>query len=105
MTTFSPYAQGMMMSCRAVWGAEAPLFAVGTSIGANVLVKYLGEDGVNIPLVGAAAICSPWDLLICDRFVNRKLVQKLHDKALAIDLQDISLLSGTTYSIMYFRLR
>ncbi|RVW70949.1 Embryogenesis-associated protein EMB8 [Vitis vinifera] len=66
---------------------EAPLFAVGTSIGANVLVKYLGEDGVNIPLVGAAAICSTWDLLICDRFINRKLVQKFYDKALTIGLQ------------------
>ncbi|KAJ6928034.1 embryogenesis-associated protein EMB8 isoform X2 [Populus alba x Populus x berolinensis] len=37
--------------------------AVGTSIGANILVKYLGEDGVNCLLVGAAAVCSPWDLL------------------------------------------
>lgn len=27
-------------------------------------VKYLGENGVNTPLVGAAAICSPWDLLV-----------------------------------------
>ncbi|KAL0454465.1 UNVERIFIED_CONTAM: hypothetical protein Slati_0785700 [Sesamum latifolium] len=43
---------------------EAPLFLVGTSIGANILVKYLAEDGINAPIVGAAAICSPWDLLI-----------------------------------------
>lgn len=75
---------------------EAPLFAVGTSVGANILVllennviyfdilhvwlfhiievvtvsngffqvKYLGEDGVNVPIVGAAAICSPWDSLV-----------------------------------------
>ncbi|XP_021692168.2 embryogenesis-associated protein EMB8 isoform X2 [Hevea brasiliensis] len=42
---------------------EAPLYAVGTSIGANILVKYLGEQGVTIPLTGAAAVCSPWDLL------------------------------------------
>lgn len=27
-------------------------------------VKYLGEDGVNVPIVGAAAICSPWDSLV-----------------------------------------
>ncbi|CAK9147351.1 unnamed protein product, partial [Ilex paraguariensis] len=27
-------------------------------------VKFLGEDGVNIPVIGAAAICSPWDLLV-----------------------------------------
>jgi len=24
---------------------EAPLFTVGTSIGANIVVKYLGEEG------------------------------------------------------------
>ncbi|XP_059648224.1 embryogenesis-associated protein EMB8-like isoform X1 [Cornus florida] len=67
--------------------SEAPLFAVGTSIGANILVKYLGEDGINIPIVGAAAICSPWDLLVCDRFINRRLVQKFYDKVLTIGLK------------------
>ncbi|XP_065870481.1 uncharacterized protein [Euphorbia lathyris] len=66
---------------------EAPLYAVGTSIGANILVKYLGEQGVDIPLSGAAAVCSPWDLLICDRFMNRRLVQKLYNRVLAIGLQ------------------
>ncbi|KFK26628.1 hypothetical protein AALP_AA8G273400 [Arabis alpina] len=66
---------------------EAPLFAVGTSIGANVLVKYLGEDGPNTPLIGATAVCSPWDLLICDRFINRRLVQKLYDRVLTVGLQ------------------
>ncbi|KAM7482130.1 hypothetical protein LguiB_006713 [Lonicera macranthoides] len=71
---------------------EAPLFAVGTSIGANILVKYLGEDGVNIPIAGAAAICSPWDLLICDRFINRRLVQKFYDRVLTIGLKGYALL-------------
>ncbi|KAG5525811.1 hypothetical protein RHGRI_032184 [Rhododendron griersonianum] len=66
---------------------EAPLFVVGTSIGANVLVKYLGEDGINSPIAGAAAICSPWDLLICDRFINRRAVQKFYNKALTFGLK------------------
>ncbi|XP_022897008.1 embryogenesis-associated protein EMB8 [Olea europaea var. sylvestris] len=66
---------------------EAPLYTVGTSIGANILVKYLGEDGSNVPLIGAAAICSPWDLLICDRFINRRPVQKFYDKALTFGLK------------------
>nr|GLL23907.1 embryogenesis-associated protein EMB8-like [Ipomoea trifida] len=70
---------------------EAPLFSVGTSIGANVLVKYLGEDGANTPIAGAAAICSPWDLLICDRFINRRLIQRFYDKALTIGLKGMSL--------------
>ncbi|PSS02895.1 Embryogenesis-associated protein [Actinidia chinensis var. chinensis] len=66
---------------------EAPLFVVGTSIGANILVKYLGEDGINTPVAGAAAVCSPWDLLICDRFINRRMVQKFYDKALIMGLK------------------
>ncbi|XP_057973699.1 embryogenesis-associated protein EMB8-like isoform X2 [Malania oleifera] len=59
---------------------EALLYAVGISIGANILVKYLGEDGVNVHIVGAAAICSPWDLLVGDRFLQRRFVQKLYHK-------------------------
>ncbi|MCD7466344.1 hypothetical protein HAX54_002954 [Datura stramonium] len=67
---------------------QAPLFAVGTSIGANVLVKYLGEEGVNTAIVGAVAVCSPWDLLIGDRFIKRRLVQRSYDRALGIGLKD-----------------
>ncbi|XP_068663379.1 embryogenesis-associated protein EMB8-like [Aristolochia californica] len=66
---------------------EAPLFTVGTSIGANILVKYLGEEGENTPVAGAASICSPWDLLVGDRFINRKFVQKIYDRMLTIGLQ------------------
>eukprot|EP00252_Welwitschia_mirabilis_P019910 TRINITY_DN4732_c0_g1_i1.p1 TRINITY_DN4732_c0_g1~~TRINITY_DN4732_c0_g1_i1.p1 ORF type:complete len:673 (-),score=111.87 TRINITY_DN4732_c0_g1_i1:14-2032(-) len=66
---------------------KAPLLAVGTSIGANILVKYLGEEGENTPLAGAAAVCCPWDLVICDRFITRKLVQQLYDKILTTGLR------------------
>ncbi|KAM3404288.1 hypothetical protein ACQJBY_007404 [Aegilops geniculata] len=66
---------------------EAPLFTVGTSLGANILVKYLGEDGESTPVAGAASICSPWDLLVTSRFISRKLVQRCYDKALAIGLK------------------
>ncbi|KAJ6814558.1 embryogenesis-associated protein EMB8-like [Iris pallida] len=66
---------------------KAPLFAIGTSIGANILVKYLGEEGENTPIAGAASICSTWDLVVCDRFINRKLVQRLYDRALAYGLK------------------
>ncbi|KAK7343829.1 hypothetical protein VNO77_12877 [Canavalia gladiata] len=68
--------------------SRAPLFVVGTSIGANILVKYLGEDGENIPVAGAVAVCSPWDLLLGDRYIRRKPVQKLYDKGLALGLQE-----------------
>ncbi|KAA8538602.1 hypothetical protein F0562_028203 [Nyssa sinensis] len=77
---------------------KARLFAVGNSIGANILVKYLGEDGEDVPVAGAAAICSPWDLLIGDRFICRRLIQKLYDRALAIGLQSYAKLHQPLYS-------
>ncbi|XP_021760455.1 embryogenesis-associated protein EMB8-like [Chenopodium quinoa] len=77
---------------------SAPLFVVGTSIGANVLVKFLGEDGEDIPIAGAVAICSPWDLLIGDRFIGRRLVQKFYDRALTIGLQGYAQLHQPRYS-------
>lgn len=76
---------------------EAPLFAVGTSIGANILVKYLGEDGENVPVAGAAAISSPWDLLIGDRFICRRLLQKFYDRALTVGLQGYAQLHQPRY--------
>jgi len=66
---------------------DAPLFTVGTSIGANIVVKYLGEEGESTPVAGAASICSPWDLLVTNRFISRKLVQRCYDRALAIGLK------------------
>ncbi|XVF37244.1 hypothetical protein REPUB_Repub19eG0129800 [Reevesia pubescens] len=77
---------------------KAPLFAIGTSIGANILVKYLGEYRDKVAVAGAVAICSPWDLLIGDRFICRRLVQKLYDRALTIGLQGYAKLHEPHYS-------
>ena len=41
------------------------LFAVGWSLGGNVLLKYLGEDGDRTPLAGAVAVCPPFQLKPC----------------------------------------
>uniref|UniRef100_A0A2P2IUV3 Embryogenesis-associated protein EMB8 isoform X1 n=1 Tax=Rhizophora mucronata TaxID=61149 RepID=A0A2P2IUV3_RHIMU len=77
---------------------KAPLFAVGTSIGANILVKYLGEEEDRTPLAGAVAVCNPWDLLIGDRFICRRLVQKFYDRALTVGLQGYAQLHEPRYS-------
>ncbi|CAN0880522.1 Embryogenesis-associated protein EMB8 [Linum grandiflorum] len=77
---------------------HTPLYVVGTSIGANILVKYLGEDSVNVPILGAVAVCSPWDLTIGDRFINRRFVQKLYDKALGAGLVGYAKLHQTIMS-------
>ena len=49
--------------------ADVRLAAVGVSLGGNVLVKWLGERGHDVPaqLVAAAAISVPFDLAACAR--------------------------------------
>lgn len=46
-------------------GAERPLAAIGYSLGANVLLKYLGERGAASDLVAAAAVSVPFRLDEC----------------------------------------
>jgi predicted alpha/beta-fold hydrolase len=44
---------------------SAPLYAVGYSLGGNVLLKYLGETGTQSQLEGAAAVSVPFRLDHC----------------------------------------
>ncbi|KAD4179405.1 hypothetical protein E3N88_27996 [Mikania micrantha] len=66
---------------------DVSVFVIGTSLGANMMVKYLGEDGDGILIDGAAAVCCPWDLLLCDRFIGRHVVQGFYDKVLGASLK------------------
>ncbi|XP_024961531.1 embryogenesis-associated protein EMB8-like [Cynara cardunculus var. scolymus] len=77
---------------------ETPIYAVGTSLGANILVKYLGEEGVNVPLVGAASISNPWDLLIGDRFFTRAIMQRFYNRVLGNSLKGAAKLHQEVYA-------
>lgn len=44
---------------------RAPLFAVGYSLGGNVLLKYLGEQGADTPVRAAVAVSVPLMLAPC----------------------------------------
>jgi predicted alpha/beta-fold hydrolase len=43
---------------------QSLLFAAGWSLGANILVNYLGLVGDDTPLDAAAAMCNPFDLAL-----------------------------------------
>jgi len=48
-----------------------PLFAVGISLGGNVLLKWLGETGARSPVRAAAALSVPYDLAAASTFLER----------------------------------
>ncbi|OCR25850.1 alpha/beta hydrolase [Pseudomonas syringae] len=70
----------------------APLYAVGYSLGGNVLLKYLGESGTNSDLLGAVAVSVPFRLDECadrigmgfskvyQRHFMREMLAYIHDK-------------------------
>lgn len=72
---------------------DSPLLATGVSLGANVLLKLLGEHGRNPPpaLRAAAAVSTPFDLAAGSRHLERgfsrvyvwHFVRNLRRKALA----------------------
>jgi len=46
----------------AKWYPNSKIMAVGFSLGANLLVNYLGEEGEYTPLTAAASLCNPHNL-------------------------------------------
>jgi predicted alpha/beta-fold hydrolase len=50
---------------------RAPLLAVGFSLGGNVLLKWLGEQGARSRVEAAATISVPYDLALASRHLER----------------------------------
>lgn len=83
---------------------DRSIFAVGYSLGANILLKWLGERGNTSPLQVAIAVSAPFDLHICSaslgkgfnnlyqQYFLRSLKQKIHVKHQSIP--SIPLYSG-----------
>lgn len=81
------------------------VYAIGFSIGANILLKYLGERGLDAPLAGAAAISTPFSLedtqatlstgfsRVYQHFLLTKIKMAVLKKFIMQDHDDINLLS------------
>lgn len=86
--------------------ATSPLGALGVSLGGNVLLKYLAEEGADAPLSAAVAVSVPYDLAAGSRLLEqthfgkiythyflRSLLEKVEDKAHlvgdAVDLEAV----------------
>ncbi|KAI9219058.1 Alpha/Beta hydrolase protein [Blastocladiella britannica] len=66
---------------------DAKLAAVGFSLGSNVLVKFLGEEGENAPFVAAASVCNPFDFLKSSLHILSTPVTRVYSRALAGNLK------------------
>ncbi|KAK8964188.1 Embryogenesis-associated protein EMB8 [Platanthera guangdongensis] len=64
------------------------MYAVGWSLGANILVRYLGQESHECPLSGAVSLCNPFNLPITDEDFHKGF-NKIYDKALARSLRKI----------------
>jgi hypothetical protein len=83
------YHAGRTEDLRAVIGrmdgrtAANGIVIVGFSLGANMLLKYLGEQGRRAPLLGAVSVSAPIDLKATQlRFMQRRN-RRYHDHLLA----------------------
>ncbi|KAF8308724.1 Alpha/Beta hydrolase protein [Cantharellus anzutake] len=60
---------------------KAPLLGIGFSLGANVLTRYVSEEGEQCRLTAACVMACPWDNLknsdkLEKRFINRAIYSK-----------------------------
>eukprot|EP00667_Euglena_gracilis_P009015 EG_transcript_9148 len=71
---------------RSSW-PESPLLAVGFSLGANVLTKYVGEAGPQALLRAAVAVGNPLDTQRCGRLLDTGLSRLVYSKRICNNLK------------------
>ena len=67
-----------------------PLFAVGFSLGANILTNYLGEEGSNCMLTAAVALSCPWSLDVSNMALQRSWFKRsVYSRAMGTNLKKL----------------
>jgi predicted alpha/beta-fold hydrolase len=61
---------------------KAKIVGLGNSMGANVMLKYVGEAREKSILLGVAAVSCPFDILLCSKAISKTV---LPDKFMAED--------------------
>lgn len=68
-------------------GEDTKVMAIAFSMGGNILLKYLGEEGPHTPLVAAVSISNPYCLLGGARSLERTMVGKyIYSRGMAKNL-------------------
>ncbi|KAI8376086.1 Alpha/Beta hydrolase protein [Radiomyces spectabilis] len=65
-----------------------PLIGIGYSLGSNILVKYLGEEGDKTPFKAAISVANPFDFLVSSNALERGFLSKhVYTRAMANNLK------------------
>ncbi|MCJ1418235.1 hypothetical protein MMC32_004582 [Xylographa parallela] len=73
--------------CRARWPRRA-LFGLGFSLGANILVNYLGEEGERCVLKAAVVCSNPWNLEVGSLALQRTWVgREVYSRAMGASMK------------------
>ncbi|KAJ7155988.1 Alpha/Beta hydrolase protein [Mycena crocata] len=65
---------------------RAPLLGLGFSLGANVLTRYLAEEGEQSRLSSGCALACPWDLAKNNDGLRNTFIGRFYSKAMATNL-------------------
>ncbi|KAJ3281884.1 hypothetical protein HDU79_010430 [Rhizoclosmatium sp. JEL0117] len=65
----------------------APLVGIGFSLGANILLKYVGEESTKCPLIACVSVANPYDLNLGinglhSSFIGKQLYSKVMTQSL-----------------------
>jgi predicted alpha/beta-fold hydrolase len=66
---------------------QSPLHGIGFSLGANVLAKYLGEEGAGTPLKSGVILGCPFDFYEGHLFLSQGYLKSIYSKAMAKNLR------------------
>ena len=86
--------------------ADSPLCVVGYSLGGNVLLKYLGEQGSRVParVIAAAAVSVPYDLEQGSRYISKGF-SRVYDRHFLSSLRRKALAKLERYPDLFDRAR
>ncbi|KAI9885492.1 MAG: hypothetical protein M1823_002721 [Watsoniomyces obsoletus] len=98
----SKITSSVLFNARATWDVRQvvkwlhrrypnrPLFGVGFSLGANILVNYVGEEGPDCILKGAVVCSNPWNLEVSSVALFRTTIgREVYSRVMAENLKKL----------------
>ncbi|KAJ7632595.1 Alpha/Beta hydrolase protein [Roridomyces roridus] len=67
----------------------APLLGLGFSLGANIMTRYIAEEGEQCRLTSACALANPWDLAKNNDGLNNTYIGKIYSRAMGQNLVNL----------------